>query len=103
MTQHVTLYLDCIFAASTGSSLDQGVARVDDSTDSVRVGMQLRLKGLMFLMLALTQMQEEPEHENQNIPIFGVNVCSSAFIQIRPLTQQYSKHFHTYIQRKSQN
>lgn len=48
-------HLDGILAASAGSSLDQGVTRVDDPTDPVCVSMQLRFEGLVLLMLALTQ------------------------------------------------
>lgn len=47
------MHLDCILAAGTGSSLDQGVACVNDSTNSVCIGVQLGLKRLMFLMLTL--------------------------------------------------
>lgn len=49
------IYLDSILAASTGSPLDQGIAGIDDSTDSVCIGVQLGLKCLMFLMLTLTR------------------------------------------------
>lgn len=49
------MYLDCILAASTGSSLDQGVAGVDDAADPVGVSVKLRLKRLMLLMLTLTE------------------------------------------------
>lgn len=52
------MYLDCILTASTSSSLDQGVAGINDSTDSVCVGMKLSLKCLMFLMLTLTAHKE---------------------------------------------
>ena len=46
-------YLDGVLAPGAGPSLDEGVARVDDPADAVRVGVQLRLEGLVLLVLAL--------------------------------------------------
>jgi hypothetical protein len=46
-------YLDSVLTAGTGSTLNEGVAHVDDSTDSVGIGMQLCLKGLVLLVFAL--------------------------------------------------
>lgn len=47
------MYLDGILAPSAGSPLDEGVPRVDDPADAVCIGVQLRFKGLVLLMLAL--------------------------------------------------
>lgn len=46
-------YLHSILAAGTGPSLNQGVARVNDATDPVSIGMQLCFEGLVLLVLAL--------------------------------------------------
>ena len=54
----MNIYLDCILAASTGSSLDQGVTGINDPTDSVCVGVQLGLERLMLLVFTLTAQTE---------------------------------------------
>lgn len=46
-------YLDSILTASTGPALNEGVAHVNNSTDSVSIGVQFCFKGLVLLVLAL--------------------------------------------------
>lgn len=59
-------YLDGVLTAGAGSSLDQGVPGVDDATDPVGVGVQLGLKGLMFLMFTLRQNKRHEDNKQRN-------------------------------------
>lgn len=54
-------YLDGILAASTGSSSDESVAGVDHAADTVGVGVELGLEGLVLLVLALVVAEEGKE------------------------------------------
>lgn len=51
-------YLNGILAAGTGTSLDECVTSIYDPSDSVSVGMELRLKCLMLLMFTLQSLRE---------------------------------------------
>lgn len=46
-------HLHSVLAAGAGPALNQGVARVNDTTDSVGIGVQLCFEGLVLLVLAL--------------------------------------------------
>lgn len=48
------MYLNCVLTAGAGPSLDEGVSCVDDPTDAFCVGVQLRLEGLVLLVLTLS-------------------------------------------------
>lgn len=51
-------YLDSILTASTSSSLDESVAGIDHTADTVGVGVKLSLEGLVLLVLALIVARE---------------------------------------------
>lgn len=52
-------YLHGLFAAGTGTTVDEGIPDVNDAADSVRVGVQLGFEGLVLLMLTLKVAEQQ--------------------------------------------